>query len=226
MLSSILNEMNALGNPEKAKAYAKFFKTGKGEYGEGDVFLGISVPQQRKIAKKYKDIPLSELQKLLKSNIHEHRFTALIILTLMYSADNKNIFAFYVKNKMYINSWDLVDVTAPKIIGEYLFGKDKSLLYRLANGSLWERRLAIISTFAFIRRNDFTDALKISEILLDDEHDLIHKAVGWTLREIGKKDMKAEETFLQKHFKKMPRTMLRYSIEKFPAKKRTYYMGR
>ena len=229
MLDQIKRDLSKLSNPEKAKKLSGFFKTGKGEYGEGDIFLGISVPEQRKVAKRYLDLPLSDLQELLSSKIHEHRLTALLILVSKYGKTNNSgkeeIFRFYLKNTENINNWDLVDLSAPKIIGDYLFNKDTSILFKLAKSdNLWERRIAILSTFKFIRNNDFEDALSISELLLHDEHDLIHKAVGWMLREIGKRDQEIEERFLSKYYMQMPRTMLRYAIEKFDENKRKFYL--
>jgi 3-methyladenine DNA glycosylase AlkD len=230
MLDQIKRDLLQLSNPEKAKKLSGFFKTGKGQYGEGDIFLGIPVPEQRKVAKKYRDLPLSDVRELLSSKIHEHRLTALIILVSKYEkADDsgkKEIFSFYLKNTENIDNWDLVDLSAPKIVGDYLFNKDTSILFKLAKSdNLWERRIAIISTFTFIRNNDFEDALSISELLLHDEHDLIHKAVGWMLREIGKRDQETEERFLNKHCMQMPRTMLRYAIEKFDKNKRKFYLA-
>ncbi len=229
MLNQIKSDLSQLSNPEKAKKLSRFFKTGKGQYGEGDIFLGIPVPEQRKVAKKYFDLPLNDLQELLRSEIHEHRLTALLILLAKYKKTDKSgkceIFKFYLKNTDNINNWDLVDLTAPKIVGDYLFDKDKSGLFKLAkSNNLWERRIAILSTFGFIRKNDFKDALSISELLLHDKHDLIHKAVGWMLREIGKRDQVIEEQFLNKYYLQMPRTMLRYAIEKFDEKKRKFYL--
>ncbi len=229
MLDQLKVDLQNLKDPEKAKILSRFFKTGKGEYGEGDVFLGIKVPEQRKVAKKYTDLTLGDLQKLLSSKVHEHRLTASIILVNKYQkADEKGekeIYNFYLKNTGNINNWDIVDTSAPKIVGAYLQDKDKSILYQLAKSdSLWERRIAILSTFRFIKDNEFDDALKISEILLNDEHDLMHKAVGWMLREIGKRDQTIEEAFLKKHYKEMPRTMLRYAIERFDEKKRKAYL--
>lgn len=229
MLNQIKRDLLELSNPEKAKKLSGFFKTGKGQYGEGDVFLGIPVPEQRKVAKKYIDLSIQDLQELLSSIIHEHRLTALLILVTKYEkADNpgkEEIFNFYLKNTEYINNWDLVDLSAPKIVGDYLHKKDRSILFKLAkSNNLWERRIAILSTFKFIRYNDFEDALSISEQLLHDEHDLIHKAVGWMLREIGKRDKEVEEGFLSKYYMQMPRTMLRYAIEKFDENKRKFYL--
>ena len=225
----IQDELQSLANPEKAKILQGFFKTGKGQYGEGDVFLGLTVPQIRVIAKKhFKEISLAEVQKLVESQYHEFRMCGLIILTYKYEKfeeERQGIYDFYLKNTKYINNWDLVDVTTPRIVGVYLLDKDRSVLYKLAKSSdLWEKRIAILATFAFIRENDFDDSLAISEILLNDKHDLIHKAVGWMLREVGKKNQAVEEEFLQKHYKTMPRTMLRYAIEKFEEGKRKGYL--
>lgn len=227
----VKQELLKLKNPAKAKILSKFFKTGKGEYGEGDIFLGITVPEQRQVAKKYSDLKLEELQKLLSSRIHEHRLTSLLILVNKYQKsaeiERRKIFSFYLKNSRNINNWDLVDLSADKILGTYLLERDRSILYQLAKSTnLWKRRIAIISTFAFIKNNQFKDTLKISRLLLKDNHDLIHKAVGWMLREVGKRNQKQEEEFLMKYYQKMPRTMLRYAIEKFKEKKRKFYLKR
>ena len=222
--------MKKLANPKQAKLLQRFFKTGKGEYGEGDIFLGIKVPEQRKIAKKYPDLSLKEIQELLLSKIHENRLTSLFVLIEQYKKSDekgkKEIFGFYLKNTKNINNWDLVDLSAPKIVGDYLLDKNRSILYKLAKSkSLWERRISILSTAAFIWNNEYKDTLKISGILLNDKHDLIHKGVGWMLREVGKRvSQEKEEEFLRKHYKKMPRTMLRYAIERFSEKKRKFYM--
>ena len=231
MIERIKNELVLSGSPEKAKILAGFFKTGKGEYGEGDVFLGVTVPEQRRIAKKYVEISVEELENLLSSKVHEHRLTALLILVEKYKKyDSKNkekVARFYLENRRHVNNWDLVDLSADKILGDYIYDKDKKILYNLAKSkNLWERRISIISTFNLIKRNDFEDALKISKILLNDEHDLIQKAVGWMLREIGKRDQKAEEDFLKKYRKTMPRTMLRYAIERFGENRKRFYMER
>ena len=231
MLNQLKIELAQLGDPDRAKNLSRFFKTGKGQYGEGDVFLGITVPEQRKVAKRYDNLSLDDLQELLNSEIHEHRFTALVILIAKYrkaEESRKNeIFEFYLKNIENINNWDLVDLSAPRIVGDYLINKERPILYNLAkSNNLWERRISILSTFTFIANNDFKDALNISELLLHDEHDLIHKAVGWALREIGKRDQEAEERFLTKHYLHMPRTMLRYAIEKFAEKKRKKYLNK
>jgi len=228
-LSLLKQELSSLANPAKAVQLQRFFRTGKGQYAEGDVFLGIMVPVQREIAKKYLSLGLNELQHLLNSKIHEERLIALFILIAKYKIsskeEKKQIYEFYMKNTSNINNWDLVDLSAPKISGDFLLKEDRKILYSLAKSSnLWERRIAVLSCFAFIKERDFKDALNISEILLKDNHDLIHKAVGWMMREIGKHDVSALENFLQKYAKSMPRTMLRYSIEKFPESRRKYYL--
>ncbi|MEM4259451.1 MAG: DNA alkylation repair protein [Candidatus Pacearchaeota archaeon] len=217
-------------NPEQAKALQRFFKTGKGEYGEGDIFLGIKVPEQRKIAEQFLHLSSTELQKLLSSRIHEERLVSLLILINKYNlSDEKGketIFNLYLSNTKNINNWDLVDLSAPKIVGEFLKNKDKSILYKLAKSqNLWEKRISIISTYAFIKEGKFEDTIKISEILLNDSHDLIQKAVGWMLREIGKRDIILLKSFLNKYSSKMPRTMLRYAIEKLPEKERKLYLS-
>ena len=229
MFDQIKKDLSQLSDPERAKNLSWFFKTGKGQYGEGDVFLGITVPEQRKVAKKYIDLSLNDLQELLNSKIHEHRFTALVILISKYrkaeESSKKEIFDFYLRNTKNINNWDLVDLSAPRIIGDYLLNKDRTTLFKLARSNiLWERRISILSTFTFIDNCDFEDALSISELLLHDEHDLIHKAVGWALREIGKRDQNVEEKFLTKQYPNLPRTMLRYAVEKFDEKKRKKYL--
>ena len=231
MLNKLKDELTSIANDEKAKIYSRFFKTGPGEYGEDDIFIGLTVPEQRAIAKKYYDLSIKDLQKLLSSKIHEHRLTALFILMHKYEkSDEKGkeeIFNFYLKNTKHINNWDLIDLSAHKILGDYILNNQqfKKIIYKFAkSNSLWEKRIAILSTFILIKNNKFEDTLKISEVLLNDRHDLIHKAVGWMLREVGKKDQKVEEDFLKKHYKKMPRTMLRYAIERFDKKKKEFYM--
>lgn len=221
--------LEKLTDPKQAAILQRFFKTGQGEYGEGDVFLGIKVPKQRGLVKKYKDLPLVEVLNLLKSKIHEHRLVALLILVEKFrkadEKEQKKIFDLYVKNTKHINNWDLVDLSAPNIVGAFLLGKPRTILNQLVTSKiLWERRIAVLSTFAFIKNNEFADTLKIAEVLVNDEHDLIHKAVGWMLREVGKRDQAKEEQFLKKHAEKMPRTMLRYAIEKFSQTKRKYYL--
>lgn len=228
-MNNLQKDLRALADPEKAKNYARFFKTGKGEYGEGDKFLGVVVPDSRKIAKKYKDLSLMNIERLLKSKVHEERIVAIMILVLQFNkadeSERKRIYNFFLKHRKYVNNWDLVDGSAPKIMGYYLMDKPKDIIYKLAKSKkLWERRIAIMTTLFFINNNKYNDTLKISRVLLNDEHDLIHKAVGWMLREVGNRDRKVEERFLKKHYKKMPRTMLRYAIEKFPETLRQKYL--
>ncbi|MCY2930137.1 MAG: DNA alkylation repair protein [Planctomycetota bacterium] len=232
MLRQLKDEMAGTADPEKARLLAGFFKTGPGEYGEGDVFLGINVPGQREVAKKYKGLSLAAVGKLLKSGIHEHRLTALIILTGRYgkadAEERERIFEFYLANAGRINNWDLVDVSAPNIVGEFLLANRgrRGVLGRLARSkNLWERRIAVLATGAFIRAGQFGPTLRIAKMLLRDEHDLIHKAIGWMLREVGKRDQAAEEGFLAKQAAVMPRTMLRYAIERFSPRRRAQYMG-
>jgi 3-methyladenine DNA glycosylase AlkD len=229
MFSSIEKEIQKKANPKKAKLLQKFFKTGKGQYGEGDIFLGLRVPHQREIVKKFSNLSFSEIQKLLKSKFHEYRLIALLILVFQYKkSDNKNkkkIFDFYLKNTKFINNWDLVDLSAPNIVGNYLLTKNKKILYKLAKSkNLWEKRISMISTLYFIKYNQFKDTLKIAEILINDSHDLIHKAVGWCLREVGKKDKKVLDKFLTQYYRHLPRTSLRYSIEKHPEKERKKWL--
>lgn len=230
-LLELKKEFGRLTNKKQAALLAGFFKTGKGEYGEGDIFLGIKVPMQRKVALNYENLSLDDLQTLLNTKIHEYRLTALIILCAQYkkaeSAERKKIVDFYLCNTKNINNWDLVDVSCPRLLGNYLLTRSRQILYKLARSkNLWEKRIAIISTLAFISERQFGDTLKISEILLNDKHDLIHKAVGWMLREAGKRDLAVLKRFLDKHYKVMPRTMLRYSIEKLSDKKRKFYLSK
>jgi len=229
LVKNIQRKLQELGSREKAKVLQRFFKTGPGEYGEGDVFVGVKVPELRKLAKEYQKITVKEVKQLLKSAIHEERLLALFILVRKYSkgneAEKKRIYELYLKNTQFINSWDLVDISAHHIIGAFLVDKSKEPLYSLAKSmNLWERRISIISTFYFIKHDKYAETLKISEILLTDEQDLIHKAVGWMLREVGKRHLPSEEKFLKKHHRDMPRTMLRYAIERFPEPKRQRYL--
>ncbi len=228
-MKNIKDRLQQLASPETAEILQKFFKTGPGEYGEGDIFIGVRVPDLRKLAKEFQDITTSEILAFLASSIHEERFLALLILVLNYGRgddiEKKKIYDLYLENTSYINSWDLVDGSAHHIVGAFLMDKNKAPLYRLAKSeNLWERRIAMVSTFYFIKHDQFQETLGIAKILLTDPEDLIHKAVGWMLREIGKRDMAAEETFLKKHAMNMPRTMLRYAIEKFPEPKRQRYL--
>lgn len=225
----IKSDLKKAANPEKAVLLARFFKTGKGEYGESDIFWGITVPAQREIAKKYSDATLDDIRKLLSEPVHECRLTALLILVQQYSKGDddvrKNIAGFYLANTEMINNWDLVDLTADKILGHYLMDKDRAILYKLAEStSIWEQRIAVISTHHFIKNMDFNDTLSLCEKLMDHKHDLIHKATGWMLREAGKKDLNVLTGFLDKHSKSMPRTMLRYAIEKLDETQRKKYM--
>ena len=204
---------------------AWFFKTGKGQYGEGDKFIGITVPAQRKIAVRYRKLPLAEIARLLESRIHEHRFTALEILVLQYEAGEaaarQAIFDFYLEHTARINNWDLVDTSAPYIVGEHLASRPRKILYRLAKSSnLWERRIAVVATLMFIRAGDLEDTFAIARLLLGDGHDLIQKAIGWMLRETGKRSKQALLDFLQTNYSRMPRTSLRYAIERFPQAER------
>ncbi|MCE5212586.1 MAG: DNA alkylation repair protein [Deltaproteobacteria bacterium] len=224
--NEISKRLLEMGNKEDARFLQGFFKTGPGQYGEGDIFLGIRVPVVRKLAKEYQDIPLKETAILLKSPYHEIRLFALISLVTTFANGDeiiqKKIYDLYLANTAYINNWDLVDISAPNIAGAYLFTRNRRLLYQMAKSkSLWERRIAVLATFYFIKNKQFTDLLKIAEILLNDQEDLIHKATGWMLREVGKRDTDCLEEFLQKHCRTMPRTMLRYAIEKFsPSEKK------
>jgi 3-methyladenine DNA glycosylase AlkD len=228
-VQQIKKRLKQLANKEKAEILQRFFKTGPGEYGEGDVFIGVKVPDLRKVAKDFRDIAIKNVIILLESAIHEERLLALLMLVSKYVKGNetakKEIYKLYLKKTTFINNWDLVDVTAQHIVGDYLMDKNKSPLYRLTKSKdLWERRIAVMATFCFIKRERYEDTLKIAKILLNDKEDLIHKAVGWMLREIGKRNMVIEEAFLKQHYKEMPRTMLRYAIEKFPEPKRQQYL--
>lgn len=218
-------------DPEKAAVYPRFFKTGPGEYGEGDRFHGVTVPKCRRIARDASGMSEGELVKLLRSPVHEERAVALYVLVEAFECtaeprERKRIFDLYVREIAAVNNWDLVDASAPTIVGGYLEGEDRSRLDRWARSkSLWKRRIAMLATFRYIKKGDYEDALRIAAILRNDEHDLIHKAVGWMLREIGKRDRAAEERFLKAHHRVMPRTMLRYAIEKFPETKRRAYLN-
>ena len=228
-VQEIRARLRKLGDKERAKNSQWFFKTGPGEYGEGDRFLGIKVPELRKLAKEYQAISLTEVTHILYSPIHEERLLALFILVRAYAKGDERfketIYQLYLDNTQYINNWDLVDTSAEHIVGAFLNEKSKKPLYELARSSdLWERRIAIMATFHFIKGGEFTETIKIARMLLSDKEDLIHKAVGWMLREVGKRHLATEEDFLKEHYKKMPRTMLRYAIEKFPEVKRQRYL--
>ncbi|MBS3073571.1 DNA alkylation repair protein [Candidatus Pacearchaeota archaeon] len=232
-LKNLIKELNVASDKEKAKIYQRFFKTGKGEYGEGDIFIGVTTPKMKEIAKKYSNLSLKDVKILLSNKIHEYRSCALAILVNKFnktdSSERKNIFNIYIKNAKSnkINNWDLVDCSADKIVGAYLFDENPEILRKLAKSkNLWEKRIAIVSTFHFIKNNKHEKTIEISEILVNDKHDLIHKAVGWMLREVGKRvSQEKEEEFLERHHKTMPRTMLRYAIERFDDKKKKYYMS-
>jgi 3-methyladenine DNA glycosylase AlkD len=224
-LLDLQRELARASDPRSARGLAVFFKTGKGEYGEGDEFCGITVPVLRKIAKRYLHLRLADVKKLLRSRVHEHRFTALEILVFQFEAGDESakekLFNFYLKHTRYINNWDLVDTSAPYIVGEHLATQPRKVLYQLAKSpNIWERRIAIVATAAFIKRGDLKDTFGIAAILLKDKHDLIHKAVGWMLREAGKRSAPAMLNFLAQNYAGMPRTALRYAIERLPEPKR------
>ncbi len=231
-LISLKNDLKKLADPKKKKVLQNFFKTGPGEYAEGDIFLGVTVPKSRSVSLKYKNLSLLNTKQLLSSKIHEERLVAILILVYQFEAGDektkKGIFNFYLKHTKQINNWDLVDLSADKIVGAYLYQtkQETSTLLKLARSkNLWERRIAILSTFHFIKQGQPKETLKIAEILLGDKHDLIHKAVGWMLREVGKRCSQVkEEKFLKKHLKQIPRTTLRYAIERFPEEKRLSYL--
>lgn len=227
----IIRTLEALGDSATASRTQSFFKTSYGDYGHGDRFLGIRVPILRKLLPKYRTVALQEAEKLLSSDWHEIRLFALLLLVDRFQrsdeSEQEQVYRVYLRNTSNINNWDLVDLSAPQIVGAYLFHSQGAvdILCRLAQSqSLWERRIAIVACFYFIRQGAFEVALSVSEQLLGDSHDLIHKAVGWMLREIGKRDFTAEETFLARHYRTMPRTMLRYAIEKFPEELRQAYL--
>jgi len=230
-LEHLKKELKGKADKKKAAFLARFFKTGPGEYAEGDLFLGIVVPEIRKISKNYLGIGLKDAVGLLRSKFHEERLLALLILISKYAKGDETakdaVYRAYLANTKYINNWDLVDLTAPHIVGAHLADKDKSPLLALArSGLIWERRISVLASFHFIRNNIFDHTLEICKILLRDEEDLIHKAVGWMLREVGKRDIVKEEEFLKDRYMVMPRTMLRYAIERFPeAKRRAYLKG-
>ncbi len=229
MITDIQTAIREVADTQKSALLGRFFKTGPGEYAEGDQFIGGTVPQLRAIVRTYRDCPLSEVDTLLASPIHEERFVALQLLVGQFARGDarvqKKIFDLYIRRIPFVNNWDLVDGSTPHIIGAYLLDKDRALLYTFARSrDLWRRRMAILSTFAFIRAGDLRDTLAIAEILLHDRHDLIHKAVGWMLREAEKRDPQAVRTFLIAHGAAMPRTMLRYAIERFPEEERQRYL--
>ena len=222
-------KIKKLANPKKAVILQRFFKTGPGEYGEGDKFLGLGVPQCRALAQKYQKLSFVDVSKLLQSLFHEERLIALLILVHNFQTGDNNarqkIYNFYLKNTKYINNWDLVDLSADKIVGAYLLNKNSTILFKLARSkNLWERRIAIISTWQFIKNDKFDLTIKLSRPLLKDEHDLMHKAVGWMLREVGKRDKKTLINFLHRYHTQMPRTALRYAIERFSETERRAWL--
>jgi 3-methyladenine DNA glycosylase AlkD len=228
---NVKNQLLKLGDPVRAVHSLRFFKTGKGQYGEGDKFIGCTVPQTRSVAAMYTNLTLNDVSKLLNDEIHECRLCALVILTNKYNKANEleryEILNFYLANTKRINNWDLVDISAHKIVGEWFKNReDRSLLQELANSKLlWDQRIAIVTTYTFIRNNDFNETLMLSEKFLTHKHDLMHKACGWMLREVGKRDEATLTYFLDKHAHHMPRTMLRYTIEKFPEELRKHYLN-
>ena len=230
-LNSVRRDIRKLARRQRAESNKWFFKTAPGEYGAGDRFLGVTVPQLRVLAREYRDMPMKYIVTLLRSPWHEERLLALLILVGQYVRGDaharQDIHQLYLRNTASINNWDLVDSSAAQIVGAHLESRDRRVLRRLARStSVWERRMAMIATYHYIRQRDFKDALAIAALLRRDEHDLIHKAVGWMLREIGKRDRATEERFLRKHARRMPRTMLRYAVEKFPPSLRRKYMVR
>lgn len=232
-VEKIKADLEQYADPEKRKFLPRFFRAVPGGYGEGDIFMGVTVPPQRKIARKYyKAIPLEDVEKLLQDPFHECRLTALLVLCLRYAGarseeDKKVLVDLYLRNLSHVNNWDLVDASADKILGAHLLDKDKDLLYSLAaSGNLWQQRVAVIATFHFIRHGRYTETLELAERLLGHRHDLIHKAVGWMLREVGKRDIDTACAFLLRHYRRMPRTMLRYAIEKFePGMRQQFLQG-
>ncbi len=230
-LDDLHREVRRVGSPDRAIALAKYFKTGPGQYGDGDVFIGLTVPQARRIALRFKDLPTEAARQLVASPIHEERLIGLLLLIAAFregtAAEKQDVYDFYLGNTRHVNNWDLVDTSAPEIVGEYLKDKDRSALLRLAaSPSLWERRISMIATFPFIKDlRQHEDAFAVADILLQDEHDLIHKAVGWMLREVGKRiSQDVEESFLKSRYSTMPRTALRYAIERFPERLRQAYL--
>lgn len=227
MIDELRKELKKFSDKKRAELSQRYFKTGKGEYGEGDIFMGLNLVDVTMLSKKYKELSFPELQELLNSKIHEERTLALSILKRRFDKEEfqRQVYDFYIKNTRNINNWDLVDISAPKVVGGYLFDKPKDILFEFAKSkSIWERRIAMLATFYFIKNEKYDVSLKIAEMLLSDKEDLIQKALGWMLREIGKRDLKTEEEFLKKHHKELGRTAFRYAIEKFPEEKRLKYL--
>lgn len=225
--SQIVKDLRGLADDNKKIVLPRFFKTGKGEYGEGDKFLGVTVPATRSVAKRYKDVPYEVLEALLESEWHECRLCSLLILIEKYKKEAELAVSFYLSHMKGINNWDLVDLSAPYILGSFLVGsKDRKILYQLAGSTnMWERRIAVVSTLMLIRHGQFNDTIRLAELLLDSRHDLMQKSIGWMLREVGKRDQDILVGFLEKHRRQMPRTMLRYAIEKFPMEQRKHFMS-
>jgi len=227
--AAITRDLRRQADPEDARFLQGFFKTGPGEYGEGDVFLGIRVPATRKLVAQYRDSDLTEIGKLLESRFHEARLLALLILVSRFQRGDartqRDVYALYRSHLRWINNWDLVDGSAEHIVGRHLLNRSRRPLYQLARSpNVWRRRIAIMATFHFIRQDEFRETLDLADVLLDDEHDLIHKAVGWMLREVGNRDQNAEKVFLKSRYRTMPRTMLRYAVERFPEQQRQAYL--
>jgi len=230
MLKKLKKELHVLADPHKACILQRFFKTGKGEYGEGDRFLGITVPKQRQLIKNYVELELENVSLLLSSSWHEERLSAVLLLVHKYqktkdSSVRQKLYDFYLGHAASINNWDLVDLSAPQIVGNYLFLQDKTVLHTLVQDkNLWLRRIAIVATLYFIRNDYYKETIILAQTLLNDKEDLIHKACGWMLREIGKRDINTLQSFLDDNYKKMPRTMLRYAIERLPEQERKFYL--
>jgi 3-methyladenine DNA glycosylase AlkD len=231
VVNEIRTRLRRMGDTRKAQFLKGFFKTGPGEYGEGDEFLGIRVPELRSLSGEYRSLTSGEVLPLLRSPFHEERLFALLVIIREFSKGDgsvqEGVYHLYRENMAFINNWDLVDISAPPVVGGYLMERSRKPLYRLAESkSLWHRRIALMATFHFIRHHQFQDTLKIAEMVLHDREDLIHKAAGWMLREVGKRDLEPVESFLKEHYREMPRTMLRYAIEKFsPSRRRMYLDG-
>ena len=227
----VKKELARVASPEKAAYLPRFFKALPGGYAEGDVFLGVTVPEQRRVARRHRDLPLSEVAELVRSPVHEHRFTGLLVLVARFesgeSSTRERLFAFCREHLARVNHWDLVDLVAPRLIGPHLVEHPETrplLDTWVRSASVWERRIAIMSTWAFIRRGEVEETLRLAGLLVEDRHEMVHKAVGWMLREVGKKDRAREEAFLERHAARMPRTMLRYALEHFSPERRVYYM--
>lgn len=228
--ASFRSELRALRNDARANVMRRYFKTGPGDYGAGDRFLGVSVPKLRQLARQHQDLALGQVSRLLSSPWHEERLLAALILVRQYNRgtvhQREAIYRLYLRRRVRINNWDLVDSSAEHIVGAHLQRGDRSVLRRLAtSGRVWDRRIAIMATFHYIKRGEFAETMRLARVLLTDPHDLIHKAVGWMLRETGKRDRTVTERFLRRHVKRMPRTMLRYAIELFPSRLRRRYLA-